>query len=206
MGVRIGFGLQGIINNFVSGLILLFERPIKVGDYIELGAQLAEIKNIGLRATVIQTSDRSEIIVPSSDLIANQVTNWTLSDQYAGIRISVGVAYDSDVPRVMQTLLECAQKHAQVVAHPAPKVLFTGFGKSSLDFELRGWIIEIGNMVQIKSELYQEIDRKFRPSDIRIPFPQQDLHVNVIGKPTPAASGNSKDWHLNLHTRKAPCA
>ena len=142
--------------------------------------------------------------MPNSDLIANQVTNWTLSDQYAGIRIPLGVAYDSDVPRVMQTLLECAQEHAQVAAHPAPKVLFTGFGESSLEFELRGWIAEVDNMVQIES--YQEINRKFRSLDIRIPFSQHDLHVNVTGKSAPAASGNSKDWHLNMHTRKAPCA
>jgi small-conductance mechanosensitive channel len=205
LGVGIGFGLQGIINNFVSGLILLFERPIKVGDHIEIGAQRAEIKNIGLRATVVQTPDRSEIVVPNSDLISKQVTNWTLSDQYAGIRIPVGVAYGSDVPHVMQTLLECAQEHAQVVAHPAPKVLFIGFGESSLDFELRGWIAEVNNMLQIKSELYQEIDRKFRSLDIRIPFPQHDLHVNVMGKSVPVASGKSKDWHFNLHTRKVPC-
>lgn len=191
LGVGVGFGLQGIINNFVSGLILLFERPIKVGDYIELGGQRAEIKNIGLRATVVQTPDRSEIVVPNSDLVSKQVTNWTLSDQYAGIRISVGVAYGTDVSRVMQILLECTQEHNQVVAHPAPKVFFMGFGESSLDFELWGWIAEVDNMVQIKSELYQKINLKFKSLGISIPFPQHDVHVNVLDKSVPAASGKS---------------
>ena len=201
LGVGIGFGLQGIINNFVSGLILLFERPVKVGDYIELGGQRSEIKKIGLRATLVQTLDRSEIVVPNSDLISNQVTNWTLSDRYAGITIPVGVAYGSDVPRVMQTLLECAQGHARVVAHPAPKVLLMGFGESSLNFELRGWIAEVDDMLQIKSELHQEINRKFRSLEIQIPFPQQDLHVHVVENSAPAASGESKDRHLSLHAR-----
>ncbi len=186
LGVGIGFGLQGIVNNFVSGLILLFERPIKVGDHIELGEQRAEVKRIGLRATLVQTSDRSEIVVPNSDLISSQVTNWTLSDQYAGIRIPVGVAYGSDVPRVMQTLLDCAQEHVQVAENPAPQVLFMGFGESSLGFELRGWISEVDNMLQIKSELHQEIDRKFRSLEIQIPFPQQDLHLHMVGKSAPA--------------------
>jgi len=186
LGVGIGFGLQGIINNFVSGLILLFERPIKVGDYIELDGQQAEIKKIGLRATVVQTPERSEIVVPNSDLISNQVTNWTLSDQYAGIRISVGVACDADVPRVIQALLECAQEHTQVAEHPAPQALFRKFGESTLEFELRGWISEVDDWDRIRSELNQSINSKFRSLGIQIPFPQQDLHLHMAGKSVPA--------------------
>lgn len=187
LGVGIGFGLQGIINDFVSGLILLFERPVKVGDYIELDGQQAEIKKIGLRATVVQTPERSEIVVPNSDLISNQVTNWTLTDQYVGIKIPVDVAYDTDIPRVMQALLECAQEHVRVADNPAPQALFMGFGKSSIDVELRGWISEVDDMDQIKSDLYQEINRKFHSSGIRIPFPQHDLHIQMVGKLTSAA-------------------
>ncbi len=182
LGVGIGFGLQGIVNNFVAGLILLFERPIKVGDCIELGEQRAEVKMIGLRATVVQTPDRSDIVVPNSDLISSQVTNWTLSDEYAGIRIPVRVAYGSDVSRVLQALLECAQEHPQVVEHPAAKAFFMGFGESSLRFELLGWISEIDHTLRIKSELNQEIVRKFASLQIQIPIPQQDLHLHMAEK------------------------
>lgn len=180
LGVGIGFGLQGIINNFVSGLILLFERPIKVGDYIELGEQRAEIKKIGLRATVMQTPQRSEIVVPNSDLISNQVTNWTLSDQYVGIRIPVKVAHDSNVPIVTQALLDCAHEHAQVVEYPAPQALFREFGDYSLSFELRGWICEVDDWDLIKSELNHKIQRKFKTLKIQIPFPKQDLNLHLM--------------------------
>lgn len=182
LGVGIGFGLQGIVHNFVSGLILLFERPIKVGDNIELDGQRVEIKKIGLRATLVMTPDRSEIVVPNSDLTSNKVTNWTLSDRCARIKIPLRVAYGSDVPCVMQTLLHCAQEHSQVTKHPAPQVLFMEFGENSLDFELRVWISEIDEMFQTRSELYQKIERKFRSLAIDIPFPQLDLHMHVVEK------------------------
>jgi small-conductance mechanosensitive channel len=134
LGVGIGFGLQGIVNNFVSGLILLFERPVKVGDYIQLGEQWAEIKRIGLRATVVETLDRSEIVVPNSDLVSNQVTNWTLSSRMARLTIPVGVEYGSDVPLVMETLKEAAMASSKVMRMPESQVLFLSFGESSLDF------------------------------------------------------------------------
>ena len=108
LGVGIGFGLQGIVNNFVSGLILLFERPVRVGDTIELEGRWAEIKKIGLRATIVQTFDQADVIIPNADLISNQVTNWTLSNRRVRLTISVGVAYGSDVPLVMEILMECA--------------------------------------------------------------------------------------------------
>ena len=179
LGVGIGFGLQGIVHNFVSGLILLFERPIKVGDNIELDGQRVEIKKIGLRATLVQTFDRSEIVVPNSELTSNKVTNWTLSDRCARIKIPLRVAYGSDVPCVMQTLLDCAQKHSQVTKHPAPQVLFMEFGENSMNFELRVWIAEIDDMFQTRSELFQEIEQRFRSLAIDIPFPQLDLHMHV---------------------------
>lgn len=178
LGIGIGFGLQEIVHNFVSGLILLFERPIKVSDNIKLDGQQVEIKKIGLRATLVQTLDQSEIVVPNSALTANQVTNLTLSDRFVRIRIPVGVARDSEVPRVIQTLLECAQKHPQVAKYPDPQALFMKFGESSLDFELRVWISDIDNLAHTRSELYQEINRKFRALAIQIPFPQQDLHMS----------------------------
>ncbi len=112
--------------------------------------------------------------------------DWTLSDQYVGIKIPVKVAYDSDIPCVMQALLECAQEHTQVAEHPEPHALFIGFGESSINIELRGWISEVDGMDQIRSELYQEIDQKFRSSNIQVPFPQQDLYVQMAQELVPA--------------------
>jgi potassium efflux system protein len=180
LGVGIGFGLQGIVNNFVSGLILLFERPIKVGDYIQLGELWAEIKKIGLRATVVETFDKSEIVVPNSDLVSYQVTNWTLSNRMARLIIPVGVEYGSDVPLVIETLIECATANPKVMTKPEPQVLFLKFGESSLDFELRVWILDIDERLVIISELHQEIDRRFRQAGLVIAFPQRDLHLRSV--------------------------
>jgi small-conductance mechanosensitive channel len=179
-GVGIGFGLQGIVNNFISGLILLFERPIRVGDIVELGGKWAEIKRIGLRSTVVQTFDYADLIVPNSDLISNQVTNWTLTNRLVRLSIPVGVAYGSDVPRVMETLMACAQENSKVAGMPAPRVLFLSFGESSLDFELRVWILDADHILGAKSELHQAIDRSFREENIEIAFPQQDLHLRSM--------------------------
>jgi small-conductance mechanosensitive channel len=180
LGVGIGFGLQGIVNNFVAGLILLFERPIKVGDWVQLGDQWGEISKIGLRATVVKTFDRSDVVVPNSDLVSNQVTNWTLSDRFMRITIPVGVVYGSDVPLVMQTLKECAYDNPMVVSNPTPQILFMSFGDSSLDFQVRVWIHDVDNMFAARSELHQEIDRRFRESGIEIAFPQRDLHLRSV--------------------------
>jgi small-conductance mechanosensitive channel len=182
LGVGIGFGLQGIVNNFVSGLILLFERPVKVGDFIQLGEQWAEIKKIGLRATVVETLDRSEIVVPNSDLVSNQVTNWTLSHRMARLVIPVGVEYGSDVPLVMETLKEGAMASSKVMRMPEPQVLFVNFGESSLDFELRVWISNIEDRFSVKSQMHQEIDSRFRQAGIVIAFPQRDLHLRSADK------------------------
>ena len=177
LGVGIGFGLQGVVNNFVSGLILLFERPVRVGDYIEMGGKWSEIKRIGLRSTTVQTFDQADVIIPNADLVSNQVTNWTLSNRRARLIIPVGVAYGSDVPLVIETLKACADAHAMVVKTPAPQVLFLSFGESSLDFELRVWIFDVDNRLTTQSELHQEIDRRFREAKIEIAFPQRDLHL-----------------------------
>jgi len=194
LGVGIGFGLQTIVNNFVCGLIMLFERPVKVGDAIELGGQQGKIKKVGLRATVVQTYDNSEIVVPNSDLITSQVTNWTLAESLSRIRIPVGVAYGSDVPLVMKTILECAAGNQTVLKNPAPKVLFVNFGDSSLDFELRVWVADFDTRLQVISELHQEIDRRFRELNIEIPFPQSDLHVRSIDEPAAAVfNGRAAD-------------
>jgi small-conductance mechanosensitive channel len=176
LGVGIGFGLQGMVNNFVSGLILLFERPVRVGDYIELGGRWTEIKNIGLRATTVQTFDQADVIIPNADLVTNQVVNWTLTNRRIRVTIPVGVAYGSNISLVMKTLMECATMNPEVVDRPAPQVLFLKFGESSLDFELRVWIQDAEKRLVVKSELHQEIDRRFREEKIVIAFPQRDIH------------------------------
>ncbi|UCG12139.1 MAG: mechanosensitive ion channel [Deltaproteobacteria bacterium] len=185
LGVGIGFGLQTVVNNFVCGLILLFERPIKVGDYIEYTGQWAEVKKIGLRSTIVGTFDRADIVVPNSTLITNDVINWTRSDRLARIRLPIGVAYGSDVPLVMQILLECSEENPGLMRLPAPKVYFLGFGESALNFELRVHLSDIDNWYPVQTELLQEIDRRFRESGVKIPFPQRHLHVqSAAGSPT----------------------
>ncbi len=180
LGVGIGFGLQDIINNFLSGLILLFERPIKVGDLIVVNNEWGTISKIGLRSTVVQTIEHAEIIVPNSQLIAEKVTNWTHSSSMARLKVPVGVAYGSDVPLVMKILSEIATSHPDTVKTQAPSILFMGFGASSLDFEIRTYIHDINKSFLIRSEMLQQIDSRFREAGIEIPFPQRDLHLRSV--------------------------
>ena len=182
-GIGIGFGLQNIVNNFASGLILLFERSIKVGDIVQISGQWGTIKNLGLRATVVETYDRSELIVPNSDLVSSTVTNWTLTNQLIRIIVKVGVAYGSDVEKVMQILNRVANEHKFILHYPKPSVLFTGFGNSSLDFEVRVFVNGMDYFLSTKSDLHYEIDRLFRENDIEIPFPQNDIHLRTIDEP-----------------------
>jgi small-conductance mechanosensitive channel len=182
LGVGIGFGLQAVVNNFVSGLILLFERPVRVGDYIEIGGNWAEIQKIGLRATTVQTFDQADVIIPNADLITNQVTNWTLSNRRVRLIVPVGVAYGSDVALVMETLMACGGASSNVAKTPAPQVLFLRFGESSLDFELRVWVLDAEERIKVQSELHQAIDRSFREEKIEIAFPQRDLHLRSLGE------------------------
>jgi small-conductance mechanosensitive channel len=139
-----------------------------------------KIAKIGLRATTVRTFAQADIIVPNTDLVTNQVTNWTLTNRYAQGKITLGVAYGSDVALVMQTLKECALAHPGVMKSPEPRVLFENFGDSSLDFELDVRVMDVDNGSQIESDLRQEIERRFRQAGIEIPFPQRDLHVRSV--------------------------
>ena len=179
LGVGIGFGLQNIANNFISGLILLFERPIKVGDIVQIGDEMGEIKKLGLRATVVRSFHRSEIIVPNNEMISNQVINWTLTDRMIRLAIPVGVAYGSDLPLVRQILLEIADGHPRISGNPKPEAMFIRFGDSSLNFELHAWLVEVRLIFEVRSELNMEIDRRFREEKVTIPFPQRDLHLRT---------------------------
>ncbi|MEZ4383373.1 MAG: mechanosensitive ion channel [Nannocystaceae bacterium] len=192
LGVGIGFGLQNIVNNFVSGLILLFERPVRVGDTVVIAGEWGVIRKIGLRSTVVLSYDNSELIVPNSDLVSEKVTNWTLSDKSARVIVPVGVAYGSDVPLVLKILEGVGRGHPRALSAPPAMVLFMGFGDSSLDFELRLWIADADLRLIVRSELLAAIDAAFAENDIEIPFPQRDLHVRSIDEGAAALLGTRR--------------
>lgn len=186
VGIGLGFGLQNIANNFVSGLILLTERPIRVGDRVEVGETNGDVVRIAARSTWVRTNDNVLIIIPNSEFINSRVTNWTANDRQVRFAIPLGVSYGSDPDAVRNVLLEVAGRHPDVLADPPPEVLFTGFGDSSLDFQLRVWTITRVQFPRIlASELYFEIFRAFRRHGIEIPFPQRDLHLRSVSSPIP---------------------
>ncbi len=177
LSVGIGFGLQNVVNNFVSGLILLYERPIRVGDVIDVGTATGTVTHIGIRSSTIKTFQGAEVVLPNSNLVSNQLTNWTLSDPVRRFEIDVGVAYGSDVGKVRETLLLAARAHVDVLSDPEPIALFTGLGDSALAFQLRFWTSRFDRYLAIASEVRQGIVEKLGAAGISIPFPQQDLHV-----------------------------
>ncbi|MFC1886875.1 mechanosensitive ion channel family protein [Thermodesulfobacteriota bacterium] len=179
LGIGLGFGLQNIFNNFVSGIILLFERPIQVGDSIQIKDTWASVKKINVRSTVVQTWDNASLIIPNSEFISTQVTNWSFTDMRLRRNIDVGVAYGSDIELVRKTLLEIAVNTPNARKYPEPSVLFTDFGDSALIFRLRVWTI-VDNMLTVETAIRFEIDRLFRERGITIAFPQRDLHIRTI--------------------------
>jgi small-conductance mechanosensitive channel len=179
-GVGIGFGLQNVVNNFVSGLILLFERPIQVGDTVQIGGLTGVVNRIGIRSSTVRTAQGSEVIVPNGSLISDPVTNWTLSDRMRRIDLSLGVAYGSDPERVLALLVEIAQAHPNVLPLPPPTALFRGFGPSTLDFEMSAWTNQPDGWVQVRSELGISLYRRLQAEGIEIPYPQ--LQVRSVDK------------------------
>ena len=178
LGIGIGFGLQNVTNNFVSGLILLFERPIKVGDRIEVGNVHGDVVNISPRATTIVTNDNIAIIVPNAEFISSKVVNWSYTNRNVRFNFPVGVAYHSDPEQVRTILLDVARAHPGVLTDPGPSVLFHEFGDSALQFMLRVWTREFSTVPGVlRSELYFAISRAFKEHGIEIPFPQRDLHI-----------------------------
>ena len=178
LGVGIGFGLQNITNNFISGLIILFERPIKVGDRIEVGDIKGDVQNIAARATTVVTNDNISLIVPNSEFVSSTVINWSHNDRMVRFRIPVGVAYKEDPEIIKNVLLMVAHENRGVLRDPEPDVLFEGYGDSSINFILRVWTVQYTTTPDVlTSQLYYEIFKKFREHHIEIPFPQRDLHL-----------------------------
>lgn len=176
LSVGIGLGLQNIVNNFVSGIILLFERPVKVGDWVIINGEEGRIKQINIRSTEVETFKKSSVIIPNATLLSTSVTNLTHSNNWSRQSVTVGVAYGTDPHKVTDILLECAKSNKKVMKNPAPYVIFKDFGSSSLDFELRCYTNDIWNGWTIPSDLRYEIDRRFREEGIEIPFNQLVVH------------------------------
>ncbi len=179
LSVGIGFGLQSIVNNFVSGLILLAERPIKAGDWVVTGGGEGMVRRISVRSTEIETFDQATVIVPNSTLISESLVNWTHRSKLGRVIVSVGVGYTSDPEQVHDILLKCAQEHPLILSHPEPKVFFLDFGADALIFDVRAWVADILDGFQTKSDLRYAIHKALRDSKIEIPFPQRDLHIKT---------------------------
>ena len=178
LGVGVGFGLQNIINNFVSGIIILAERPISIGDRIDVAGVAGRVTKIQLRSTTVVTNDNITMIVPNADFISNTVTNWSHGDPKVRIRVPVGVAYGTNLKLLQDLLLEAAVEHPKALRDPSPLVIFTEFGDNSLNFELAVWTEEMtATPIHFTSQMNFIIEKKLRDNDIEIPFPQRDLHV-----------------------------
>jgi small-conductance mechanosensitive channel len=189
LGVGIGFGLQNVTNNFVSGIIILFERPIKVGDRIEVSGVAGDVVDISMRATTILTNDNISIIVPNSQFISETVINWSHTDRSVRFNFPVGVSYKEEPEAVRKLLLEIATDNPYVLKDPKPDVLFSEYADSSMIFNLRVWTREYINRPGVlKSQLYYEIARRFRKQGIEIPFPQRDVHIRYM--PTDQKTGD----------------
>ncbi len=189
VGVGVGFGLQTIVNNFISGLILLFERPIRVGDAIQIGEFQGEVRRIGIRASTVRTWEGADVIVPNSHLVSERVANWTFAEPMRRMDIRVGVAYGTDPQRMIAMLLQVAGEHPEVLRDPAPVALFLGFGESALNFELRAWTDRVGEWLLIRSELTVAVNAALVDAGIAIPFPQRDIRMRMVAEvpPGPAA-------------------
>ena len=192
LGVGIGFGLQNIVNNFVSGIILLIERPIKVGDWIEVSGTHGTVERINVRSTEIKTFDKASYIVPNSELISGAVMNMTHGDLMGRVIAPVGVAYGSDTRQVEKILMDILRAHPMVLRRPGPSVVFKGFGADSLDFEARGFLRDVNWILSTHSDINFEIEKRFREEGIEIPFRQTDVSVKNVHDVVDAIRGKAE--------------
>ncbi len=182
LGVGIGFGLQNVVNNFVSGLILMFERPIQPGDVVDIPGTSGNVREIGMRATIIKTFDGADVVVPNGTLLSENLVNWTLRDMFRRIEIDLGVAYGADPNEVIDRVQEVLRAHPGVSDHPEPSVFFMAFGASSLDFSIRAWTRDYEGWLGIRSQLLTRIYASLADAGIEIPFPQRDLHLRSVSE------------------------
>lgn len=199
LGVGLGFGLQNIVNNFISGWILLIERPVQVGDFINLGDLMGTVERIGVRSTEIRTLDRVSIIVPNADLVDSRVVNWSHGHPVSRLHLPLGTAYGSPIDQVHLAVMEAAQTHPEVLRYPKPQLRFLGFGDSSLDFDLIVWIRDPRHQFDIKSDLYYLLEANLNRYQIEIPFPQRDLNLR-----NPALQPLIQDWRNVLQPDDMP--
>lgn len=200
LGVGIGLGLQNIAKDFVSGLIMVFERPVQVGDFVDFGEFLGTIERIGARSTEIRTIDHVSIIVPNSRFLEQEVINWSHRNPVSRLRVPVGVSYSANPAEVSQALLEACSQHQSVLKAPVPQVFFKGFGDSALEFELLVWIDKPSQQYQIKSDLYFSIEAALKKHGIEIPFPQRDLHIRSGSLPI-NLSAEAQAWLDRLNSK-----
>jgi small-conductance mechanosensitive channel len=206
LSVGIGFGLQNVVNNFVSGLILMFERPIQPGDVVEVSGTSGKVREIGMRATTLTTFEGADVVVPNGALLNEKLINWTLSDMDRRIDVNVGVAYGSDPRQVLELLMEVTRSTPGIAVQPEPAILFSGFGASSLDFAIRGWTNTFGDWVKIRSDLHVRVYEALRHAGIEIPFPQQDLHLRTMSADVASQLARARAESAATTTPQAPAA
>jgi potassium efflux system protein len=191
-GIGIGFGLQNIVNNLVSGLILAFEKPIQIGDIIEVDNRSGTIMEIGIRSSKIATSDGAEVIIPNGDLISHHVINWTLSNNNRRIELIIGVAYGSDIAKVKTLLTDLLSKNEDIMDNPAPLIFVHNLNESSVDFRLLFWAADINTWLSLKSSILTDIYIAFAKAGIEIPFPQRELHLRLTNEQADIIANNKK--------------
>ncbi len=189
LGVGFGFGMQNIINNFVSGLILQFERPIHINDVLEVEGYTGRVTRIGVRSSTLATFQGAEVIIPNANLISGKVVNWTLTESRRRAELALGVAYGTEPKVVLKYLLDAANKHESVLTEPAPMAYFIGFGDSSLNFELHFWVMQDSNWIRVRSEIAMSVMKCLDEAGIEIPFPQRDLHLRTVPEGTELEPG-----------------
>jgi small-conductance mechanosensitive channel len=178
LGVGIGFGLQELTNSLVSGLIIAFEKPVNVGDIVEVAGQSGTMKSSGFRSSVLSTWDGADVIIPNGTLLSSNLINWTMSDDKRRVEVAVGVAYGTDLQLTHDVLLALLLEDERILKHPEPTVRLVKFNDSSVDFKIYFWVIRIGEWISIRSDIILAVDQAFKKHNIVIPFPQQDIHIH----------------------------